>query len=272
MDINEEQDHPNSDPPLKDDAAIDATFDRDSRIKQRVEMRRNSFIGKYAGRLMLALLIAVVVVVGLGWFVFRSAQTPPEFYHEALLLPPDELDAAGKEFESRVFELQNAMHEPGEWQTEISAEQINGWLASDLPEKFPDALPNGISNPRIAINDDEAKLGFQITSRRFTGFIVCEADIFATDIPNEIAVRIMSAKSGIVPLPISRWADNFSASMRMSGAEVSWTELDGDPVALVKLPHSMTESEAKSLRIENVRLAGGSLILHGETVEAAEEE
>ena len=106
------------------------------------------------------MLLVLIVVGGVAWYAYRSTQNIPEFYQSALTTPPDLLDQQGQEFESRIFDLQHESHDRGEWQAVFTEGQVNGWLATDLPEKFPDAIPPQIAHPRIRIMDDELEIAF----------------------------------------------------------------------------------------------------------------
>lgn len=214
------------------------------------------------------MLTIVVVVGGLVWYAYQSTQEMPDFYRSALIAPPDLLDHEGQEFESRIFALQHESHEPGPWQAVFTEGQVNGWLATDLPEKFPDAIPREIAHPRIRISDDELELAFRCQSQRFNGIIVAKGDAFCTEHPNEIAFQIKSAKAGIIPLPIGPWVEAIARSLRQAGAETTWTEIDGDPTAIVALPRSLTDNDDLRFKLDTVQLTKGQLLLGGVTDEA----
>ena len=214
------------------------------------------------------ILLILLVVGGVAWYAYRSTQKVPEFYQSVLTTPPDLLDQQGQEFESRIFDLQHESHDRGEWQAVFTEGQVNGWLATDLPEKFPDAIPPQIAHPRIRIMDDELEIAFRCRSRRFNGIIVAKGDAFCTEHANEIAIRIKSAKAGIVPLPIGPWVEAIAETLRSAGTETTWTEIEGDPTAIVVLPRSMTDNDDLRFKLETVQLTKGQLLLGGVTVAA----
>ena len=228
--------------------------------------KKKSLIKKWIWRSFQVALAIVVLIIGVCWLAYRSAQQIPEFYQAVLTAPPDVLEGEGQEFESRLFDLQTESHREGEWQAVFTEGQVNGWLASDLPEKFPEAIPQQVAHPRIRIGDEQLELAFRFQSRRFNGIVVAKGDAFCTESANEIAVRIKSAKAGIVPLPIGRWADMITFALSQSGTQVSWTEIEGDPTAIVSLPRSITEGDDRRWNLESVQLKGGQLVLSGKTV------
>ena len=103
--------------------------------------------------LRIGLILGVVLVIASGVLVgclYWATQQAPEFYEQALQKPPQEEAQAGDELERQVLDLRNELRSEGRFNVEFSHDQINGWLAADLPDKFPQLLPRGVSEPRIA--------------------------------------------------------------------------------------------------------------------------
>ena len=88
----------------------------------------------------------------------------PEFYRAVLEVDQERAAANGFQLEQNLVRLQNAARTKQPWRVELTQEQINGWLVSDLPEKFPGSLPEQIQDPRVAIEDDILKFGFKFAT------------------------------------------------------------------------------------------------------------
>ena len=71
----------------------------------------------------------------------------PDFYAQAIAMPAATQQAAGEALERNVLALHNEVRDGGQWSAVFTDEQINGWLAADLPEKFPHALAAGHARP-----------------------------------------------------------------------------------------------------------------------------
>jgi hypothetical protein len=102
----------------------------------------------------LALVLVLLATAGVALLLtaaYRATQHVPAFYQAALVERPVEQKAAADQLERQVLELHNEARKPGRWEARFSQDQINGWLAADLPVKFPGALPEGVSAPRVAI-------------------------------------------------------------------------------------------------------------------------
>src|SRR5437762_406956 len=102
--------------------------------------------------LIAALLLALVVGLSL-WCVYQASRRAPVFYQQAIAAPVAAQAEEGERFERAALDLHNQLQHFGRWETCLTQEQVNGWLAIDLPAKFPQALPSGLSEPRIAIDD-----------------------------------------------------------------------------------------------------------------------
>ncbi len=206
-----------------------------------------------------------VVLVGVVFFLYQSAQRIPDFYQAALEIDVEKYEAAGDEFESQVLKLQNDLQVEGRWEAEFTQEQINGWLATDMPKKFPDTLPRNVRDPRVAITSGKIKLAFKFESSRFSGIVVCEGDVYCTDQSNQLAIRIDDVRAGVVSLPISKWLDEVSDGISRSGFSMQWTEEDGKPVALVTLPSDTIGGG--DVIVESIELLEGKVRLKGQTTE-----
>ena len=229
------------------------------------EASGKSGLGRILGCFAAIGLLGTLATVSLAWYVYQSTQKPPEFVVKATAAAPAVVEEKGREFESRVFELQNASEEAGRWRVEFSEEQINGWLNSDLPEKFPNSLPSEVTNPAVSIRQDLMQIGFKISVESFSGYVVIEANAFCTEKRNQLGLQIESSKSGVAPIPLNTWADSLTEALRRSEVLTEWTEVDGRPVALMQLPNSAMNDEDRSVELTGVELVPGKLILSGTT-------
>ena len=84
-------------------------------------------------------------------------------------IDPQKLETGSRELESRATALYSEARQPGQWQAAFTSDQINGWLALQLAEVYADALPDEISEPRVAIEDDHLTVGFRPARRRRHG-------------------------------------------------------------------------------------------------------
>lgn len=209
--------------------------------------------------------VTLVLLVVL-WVLYTLAQREPDFYADALAANPQEQARDGDDFERQLLRLQNESRTEEDWQVEFTETQVNGWLAADLPVKFPSALPPRVSKPRVGIDVNQLNIAFQFDSRRIKGVVNAEVDVFCTDVPRQLAVQIKRVRSGIIPIPITAIADRITLALRKLGLSVEWTEVDSDPVALIDFPNDLLTLGDKHIQIQSVQLLEETLVLSGKSI------
>jgi len=211
-----------------------------------------------------ATLVAGTALLLLG--AYLAVRRAPTFYRQALAAPQDEQKTNGENFERSALALHNQLYEAGRWQTCLTQEEINGWLATDLPEKFPQALPPGISDPRIAIEDETVHLAVRYKRGGVDTVVSISGEAYLTAQPNEIAVRLDRARAGMLPVPLARFLQEITDRAAKADVPLRWTEVRGAPVALLRLPLDRDE-EDKRVVLEDIRWRDGQLLVAGRTEE-----
>ncbi len=214
------------------------------------------------------LILIALTVAGLAVFLtaaYRATQQVPEFYHVALAQKPVEQKARADELEREVLELHNEARKPGRWEARFSQDQINGWLAADLPVKFPGVLPKGVSLPRVAILPNKMQMAVRFKQGDVETVLSLVGDAYLTDRPNEVAIHIQHVRAGLVPVPLAKFMDNIAEEATDAGLPLRWSEQEGDPVALVTLPLDRKEFRGKQLRVEVLQINDGEIVVSGRT-------
>ena len=217
-------------------------------------------------RWLYAVVIVLALIAGIVWFAIHEAGKIPEFYAEVLAVDDEKAKLAGQRFERNLVQLQNAARRTRPWKVEFTQEQVNGWFSSDLPEKFPDAIPSSISDPRVVFRDDEVKLAFKYDFRGAVGYVVLRADMFCTDEPNEIAIQIQDVKTGFVSLPIAPWMDRVADSIRKAGIPIYWTRDGESPVAVFTLPDYVRAKATSEVLVEAISIKTKKLVIAGKVI------
>jgi hypothetical protein len=216
----------------------------------------------------LALVLILLVTAGVAVLLtaaYRATQHIPEFYQAALAEKPVEQKAAADQLERQVLELHNEARQPGRWEARFSQEHINGWLAADLPVKFPGALPDGVSAPRVAIEPGRMQLAVRYDHGDVSTVLSLAGDAYLTDRPNEVAIHIEHVRAGAFPVPLAQFLDDIAERAGEAGLPIRWTDQDGDPVALVKLPLDREEFKGRKLQVEGLEIAAGEIVVSGRT-------
>ena len=138
--------------------------------------------------------VLVIFVSVLGFGLYRATKSVPEFYEIALAADPADQKAASSEMFNRSNRLYRQAKERGTWQALFTAEQINGFLAIDLQQKFPELLPGEIRDPRVAIRPGSASLGCRYESSQLSTVLSIETQVYLAG-PDVVAVRIEGARA-----------------------------------------------------------------------------
>lgn len=220
---------------------------------------------KMLGKLGIAFGILLLGLLACGWYTYRTTQAAPDFYTQALKVDTVAQEQAGDELETGLLELHNEVRDTGTWAAVFTQEQINGWLAIDLVQKFPDALPNQIQDPRISINPDKIELAFRYRDSRINGIVTSGVNLFLTEQPNELGVQLLYLRAGIIPLPLSQITDQITEAGARVGLPVFWRISDGTPVALISLPERTGDDDGNRWQITNIELREGQVYVSGLT-------
>lgn len=206
-------------------------------------------------------LVVTALVVAILGCVYYAAQQVRPFYAEALDIEPEVLERGSRELESRATALYSDAQQGGRWQALFTADQINGWLATQLAkntESSDSTLPKEIRDPRVAIARDVLTLGFRTTSGGVETVISVDASVSLTD-TGAVAVRLIAVRAGALPLPVLQLADQLADACQRLKLPVRWTRQDGKPVALVEIQSS------ESIYVDAIQLDEDQLYVAGHT-------
>ena len=81
---------------------------------------------------------------------------------------------------------------------------------------------------------------------------------------NVLALRIVKARAGMVPMPLGKVLDAISDAARQSEWRLQWRQAGGDPVALLSTPPPDNAGDL-AVKIETIRLGKGEIFVSGST-------
>ncbi|MBW8883925.1 MAG: hypothetical protein JF612_03925 [Planctomycetia bacterium] len=220
-----------------------------------------------ARRLLIATLLSIAVGGLSLWCLYQASRRAPAFYQQAIAAPVAAQVDEGEQLERAALDLHNQLQHFGRWEACLTQEQVNGWLAIDLPAKFPHALPSGLSEPRIAIEDGMLRIALRYSRGGVDTVLSIAGEAYLTAQPNEIAVRLDQARAGLVPIPLTRFLDEVAERAALANVPMRWTEVGGAPVALIRPPLDTSNSAHRHVVLDRLRLGQGQLVLGGHTEE-----
>jgi hypothetical protein len=213
-------------------------------------------------RLRYLSLLVVTIIVAVAGGTYRAASTVPEFYEESLALPPQEAHAAGDEFTATSFSLANQVREAGAWSAVFTDEQVNGWLAVDLPKKHPELLDPQFEEPRIRFHQDGLQLGVRRRVGAIKTVLWLDVEVKMSG-AQEAALRFRHARAGSLPLPLGNLLDSLTEVAKDLDLPLRWTTVDGDPTAIIGLP--ALGEDGLRYELDKLKVSDGRLFVSGRT-------
>ena len=213
----------------------------------------------------IVLFTLLALVSGAALVLYSASRHQPQFYTQALRVEPELQREAGDELEKNVLELHNTARNEGLWQAVFTEAQINGWLAADLPEKFPHILPTGTNEPRVSIDSDRIKIACRYRRGKVNTIISFDLIVNLTSETNTLAIRVSKVRAGALPVPLKRLLTPITKACARSNITLRWSQIDGDPVALVTIPHQHVDYAHREIYLESFEMRDGEIALAGRT-------
>jgi hypothetical protein len=210
---------------------------------------------------VLVIVLAVLLLGATGFY--RASQQVPDFYVEALDTTPQQQQAAGYQLEQDVLDLHHDLQQRQSWEAVFSEEEVNGWLAADLPRKFPEFLPPGIEDPRVHLEDGQVRLACRYQSGGMATIVHLTVVVQMSDEPNTLAIRLSKARAGALPLPLKSFLEQIGGVARRLSLPLRWTQVSSDPVALLTLPSTFKSFENRDVEFKVVEVLDGQIRLAG---------
>lgn len=208
-----------------------------------------------------------VLVGGVIWLLTYQ----PAFYRDALAnsASRDERTRQADQFVRATLRLRNGIHNNEEnWSEEFDEQAINGWFAEELPTKYAGLLPEGISDPRLRIEQDGAWIAFRARRGMWSGVVNCRLKTWVAA-PNELAIEIQSLRAGLIPIPVDDVVAGIVDSMNENGIPVQWKQSASGDVLVVSLDESVSHPDGSGHAVlEAVDLLPGKLCVAGRRQEA----
>lgn len=216
---------------------------------------------------VVVLLVGIAASTAIGLSVLgQAARHEPDFYREALKVRPHVAHDASQQLEKSVLQLQQTSSQPGRWQAVFADEQINGWLAEELPRKLPQLLPPGVADPRVVVETDTIRCACRYRSRALNFVVSFALNVELTEQSNTLAVRVSEVRAGALPVRLHRYLPNIERAAARSGIEFRWQETEkSDPVALITIPHQHEDYVHREIYVESIELQSGHVRLAGRT-------
>ncbi len=208
------------------------------------------------------LVLAVLVVIALG-ATLTALWHEPTYYAAQLDQAPEQLEQANQEALRQAAALVSAVQRDSRWSATFTAEQINGWLAVDLPKNHPQLLAHGVVDPRVALDEHQLNVACRYRNQQLDTVVSLELDIRMTQ-EHELAVQIKRLRAGAIPWPLTPLVEGLTQLAQQQNVPLRWTTRDGLPVALVRL-RSLGGQQDRLWDFEHVLVRRSGIVLSGQT-------
>jgi hypothetical protein len=214
-------------------------------------------------RLLLCVGAGLVVLAALALLgLYLAVRHEPTFYRNALELEPAALAKASDGMLQKAAAIQSALNTPGHWQEDITSEEINGWLAVDMVKNHPNLLPPEVCDLRVAIRPNEVLVGCRFEQAGITSVLSLTLQPCLPE-PNVMALRIVRARAGAIPVALKQVLDGISKAARDMQIRLEWRQAGNDPVALLSLPEDPDADRV--VQIESLQVLDGKIRIVGVT-------
>ncbi len=204
----------------------------------------------------------MVLLLALGLVaVYLALRHVPAFYERALAVDRASLEQASDEMLQRTAALASDLKRDGRWEVLLTEQQINGFLAVELPRNHPQTLPPEVRDLRVAIEPDCIRLGCIYRQADGAESVVSVVVQPYLEEPDRLALRIADARAGALPLPLTKVTRHLSEAAGREGFHLQWELAEGDPLARIHLPELVADGHR--LHVDQLRLGQGEIYVSG---------
>lgn len=227
---------------------------------------------KWVKRIMLLLLVLALVGAGTLFWVYKSLTYVPPRYEKLVRAQTAEPARAAEESDRMVrrsMDFINALNREGRWETVFTQDEINGWLAVDLPGKHADELPKGVSRPRVLIEPAGITIFAKVEANPIDIIVALQLSPELLS-PNILRIVLADARAGSLGLPLSKVKEMLAEGLVDSEFDVTWQHVDGQPAALITWTGKSDDKKGRRRTLDRLALRDGRIYLSGTTKENSE--
>jgi hypothetical protein len=220
-------------------------------------------------------LLAVAIFSFLTCVVTTSAlllvRYEPAGYAQAAQPPGPERTDFSRQFVTEFTQFAgDVTSSDREWGARFTEQQINGYLSEGFVQQglAERLLPDGISDPRIVIEQDRVRLAFRYGSSGFWNTVI-SIDLaiwLSKREPNVVALQLQGFHAGALPISAQSLLERISEVCRQNDIDVNWYRHEGYPVALLRFQANLARP---TLQLRAVRLEPGAIIVQGRSSDSA---
>lgn len=221
--------------------------------------------------LFLTMAIVLALLGTAGAALYLLVRHEPAFYVRGKVPPGEHRKALSAAFFS---EFMNRVIGPlagggrQAWEGRFKEEEVNSYFAEDLITKHSarNPLPEGFSEPRLALEADRIRLGFRYGNgwRSTIISIDMRAWLVARE-PNVVALEFEKIHAGWLPISAQSLLDRVADFAHQNHIEATWYRHSGRPVLILRFEADKSNPQFQLVQLE---LRPGMLRIAGRSLEA----
>jgi hypothetical protein len=214
---------------------------------------------------IVSVVLALLVLGGVGGGLLAAIKHEPRFYRRCNLEPGPERKDRSKEFFKQFMGVVNRFVDgQGKWSYTIHEEDLNSYFEEDFVRLGDaDALRKlGIAAPRVNFEEDRIRIAFRYGSGFWSTVLSYDLRIWlAPKDVNVLVLEITSRQVGGLPIASQTMLNELKELCRTRNLDVTWYRSDNNPVAVIRLPSNRARHFAQLLDID---VTAGALTISGQ--------
>ena len=226
----------------------------------------------------------LIVAAGLLRYEPAFLREQASFFHEqrvtddvaanptGLAASTDPVASASQRAAGRMVTKASALHaaigQIGDWGTAVTDDEINAWLAIDLPRNHPGWLPHSVREPRVLFLPGHVQIGARFAYGGLSAAGWLDLEIHLREV-NQLGIVLADARVGLIPLPRGAILRELARRINGLGRVTELRQLNGRTVLIVSMA-STRETGGVISSLESLRISDGEAILTGTTRTAAD--
>ncbi len=210
-------------------------------------------------------LIALGGTFLLGLIVFQIllmlASRAPDFYLEKVQIDPAEASQMSDQLLQKTTALATQVQRPGRWFQVFTEDEINAWLAVDLPKNHRDLLPPELSDPRVKLEPDTVRIAVKARHGLLSGILTIDIHVQSPE-DNTVFLSFRRVSLGALPLPFRPMIERLKNFAAHAGWEMREMQKDGVPTFVIRIP-PIPDEKGQIRELTWLRIADGRVELSG---------
>ena len=224
---------------------------------------RKTILAGLGGLSLAVLLVVAMLKYEPGFYrqLARSSVARSENSGPADAIP--DVEALARRAVTKASGWHASISRPGGWEMAVTADELNAWLAVDLPRNHPRWLPKGVSRPRLVFRPRHVMLGTRVGYGLLSAVAWLDCEILLRDV-NHLTIAVEDAGLGAIPMPRTAILRDLAGRIGRLGMVTDLRRLDGRVVLMVYIP-STHDAGATSYWLESLAIGDGELLMAGKT-------